>query len=283
MSTCTKVEFSCETCPYETLRCTFGKGCVEEDRQTCPKNHLSVVEINDLPGHSAGLRLDMCPGDGDGNKIGSTERQRTEFKGYGKSQDGALKAIEGDTVMYTWWFKIAPNVCGGGKFYHCFQIKAVGNGVEGGPLLTFGIRKNTFRLESNRRLFKDVDLWPLEHMWGRWIHISVTVHYHSSCGNFKVAIHDADGKILYEDCFENLCTWNESGVYDFVRPKWGLYRNNTGYTNSHTVYFTDLNITRIEGTTAISTGVANESNSEQGKSKHSLRGTIERLRHHQMR
>ncbi|KNC73415.1 hypothetical protein SARC_14027 [Sphaeroforma arctica JP610] len=111
--------------------------------------------------------------------------------------------------------------------------------------MTFGIRKSTFRLESNRKLFRDVDLWKLEDMWDKWRHISVTVYYHDTEGKIDVEIRDLQDSVLCRHEFVNITTWNQSGVYDFVRPKWGLYRKNTGYTEDHSVYFSDFEVRAV--------------------------------------
>ena len=64
------------------------------------------------------------------------------------------------SYIYTYMFKL-------GKFYHIFQIKAVGKGVEGAPLMTFCVRPTYVTVESARNVFEKANMYKVKDMWDK--------------------------------------------------------------------------------------------------------------------
>jgi hypothetical protein len=58
------------------------------------------------------------------NIKGVTDRQRNEIKAYDKSLTATL-AFKGDTLQYSWKFKVSSELELSSKFSHFFQIKRV--------------------------------------------------------------------------------------------------------------------------------------------------------------
>ena len=84
-----------------------------------------------------------------------TDRQRMEMKVFEYSP-AELKANNGTTYMYAWWFRLYSQIVPSPYFFHLFQIKAIGN-VDSTPLLTFTLTdQNQFHL----RLLKDEYVTP---------------------------------------------------------------------------------------------------------------------------
>ena len=232
-----ELDFKNGESPYKLIK-KYG-GDIEENKKKHDVDHLSVVYDDELKKHV--LRMDMHPKDGDGAGDRS-DRQRTEYKGGPSSKNGPLKAKKGDIVSYAWWFKMKSGMKGQGRFYHVFQIKAKGDGVDGSPLMTFGVRKKYFQLESARDLFDNDEMWELEKMWDKWIRFHVVIHYNDKGGWISVLAKDINGDILYEKKINNLKLWNETGKYEYVRPKLGLYRSKTGYKDDHSVYHSGVRV-----------------------------------------
>ena len=53
-----------------------------------------------------------------------------------------LRARQGETFIYAWWFFLSSTVQPAVSFFHIFQLKASGDGVNPNPTMTFGLRKS---------------------------------------------------------------------------------------------------------------------------------------------
>jgi hypothetical protein len=53
-----------------------------------------------------------------------------------------LRAHQGETFIYAWWFFLSSTLQPADSFFHIFQLKASGDGVNGNPTMTFGLRKS---------------------------------------------------------------------------------------------------------------------------------------------
>ena len=166
--------------------------------------------------------------DGDRDKtwpIGK-ERQRNEIKGYQGSVD-ALKGYEGQTHQIKWHLKIEETFKVTKEFCHFFQLKAVGTRNVDAPILTLSgvVRKGTQQLQlqcwkgnkSEKHFLAD---W--EACLGKWLQCTVQCQY-GKMGSYKFSVNSLDGSIEKEINQKDFPSWREG--FEFVRPKWGIYRS----------------------------------------------------------
>ena len=166
--------------------------------------------------------------DGDRDKIWpiGKQRQRNEIKGYQGSVD-ALKGYENQTHLIKWYLKIGETFKITKEFCHFFQLKAVGTHNVDAPILTLSgvIRKRTPQLQlqcwngdkSERHFLAD---W--EACQGKWLQCTVQCLYGKK-GSYKFSVHSLDGTIESEVDQKDFPSWREG--FEFVRPKWGIYRS----------------------------------------------------------
>ena len=166
--------------------------------------------------------------DGDRDKIWpiGKERQRNEIKGY-KGSDDALKGYKNQTHLIKWHLKIEETFKITKEFCHFFQLKAVGTQNVDAPILTLSgvIRKRTPQLQlqcwngdkSERHFLAD---W--EACQGKWLQCTVQCLYGKK-GSYKFSVHSLDGTIESEVDQKDFPSWREG--FEFVRPKWGIYRS----------------------------------------------------------
>ena len=166
--------------------------------------------------------------DGDREKIWPVgkERQRNEIKGYQGSVD-ALKGYENQTHQIKWHLKIEETFKITKEFCHFFQLKAVGTDNVDAPILTLSgvVRKGTPQLQlqcwkgdkSERHFLAD---W--EACRGKWLQCTVQCQY-GKIGSYKFSVNSHDGTIESEVNQKDFPTWREG--FEFVRPKWGIYRS----------------------------------------------------------
>jgi len=166
--------------------------------------------------------------DGDRDKIWpiGKERQRNEIKGY-QGSDDALKGYKNQTHLIKWHLKIEETFKITKEFCHFFQLKAVGTHNVDAPILTLSgvIRKRTPQLQlqcwngdkSERHFLAD---W--EACQGKWLQCTVQCLYGKK-GSYKFSVHSLDGTIESEVDQKDFPSWREG--FEFVRPKWGIYRS----------------------------------------------------------
>ena len=166
--------------------------------------------------------------DGDRDKIWPVgkERQRNEIKGYKGSVD-ALKGYEDDTHQIKWDLKIEENFKITKEFCHFFQLKAVGTHNVDAPILTLSgvVQKGTPQLQlqcwkgdkSERHFLAD---W--EACRGKWLQCTVQCQY-GKMGSYKFSIHSLDSTIEKTVNQKDFPSWRKG--FEFVRPKWGIYRS----------------------------------------------------------
>ena len=216
--------------------------CVEIPTTNVNLTHVSCVQ-DSFMGQAINFTLYKTDDD---VATGSTEVQRIEMKVYDKSPE-ELKAIEGDRYSYAWWFQLDPTLTASDKFFHTFQLKAVGTGVDSHPLVTFTMtRQEGFHLRWRNAAGKVTDsrypMLTLPDVLGRWIQVRVEAQFYKSyvpqdeqnSGFFSVTLKDENGvqlfpqsqdpTIFYSSMFYDFGT-SSSFHWPFIRPKWGMYRN----------------------------------------------------------
>jgi len=183
---------------------------------------------------------------------GNADRQRIEMKVFGSSPTN-LKATFQSNYIYSWWFKLNPTLKASDSkpiiytliellshitmrvclaFFHIFQLKAVGTNVDDSPVATFTLtNKNGLHLRLrniDHSTFAYKNMVPLTSVIGKWTQAFVQVNYKrgntsgsSNSGSIRVILKDQNAALLYDQVFYHDMFWAEA---DFVRPKWGLYR-----------------------------------------------------------
>ena len=161
-----------------------------------------------------------------------SDRQRLEMKVFDKSPT-LLKATNNSHYIYAWWFYLDPSLQAGDNFFHIFQIKAVGTGVDDNPLVTFTLtRKNGLhlRLRHNDSATTEYhNMVPISAVVGKWTQAFVQVNFQNgvtpgaaTSGSIQVILKDQSDNQLFQGLFYNDMYWN---LANFYRPKWGLYRS----------------------------------------------------------
>ncbi|MDO7173926.1 T9SS type A sorting domain-containing protein [Mariniflexile sp. AS56] len=162
----------------------------------------------------------------DDDRCINTDRQRNEIKVYDKSPDN-LKAIESETVIYKWKFKIDAGFQSTPNFTHIHQLKSVGGLYEATPMYTLTTRKGTpdklelrYAETSSQVTLKQTDLTVFK---GIWVDVTETIKYGVS-GTYSLEMNKvSDGTSLFSYANNAIVNW-QTGA-DFVRPKWGIYRS----------------------------------------------------------
>ena len=207
-----------------------SKDAIEIPTTNDKKPHLSCAS-NSFNGKSA-INLTLYTNDND-PATNDNDRQRIEMKVF-ESSPTQLKATKNTNYIYTWWFHLNPTLKAGDKFFHIFQIKAVGKGVQTDPMATFTLTKEDglhLRLKKNENGNPvHTKMLSLSSVKGKWIQAYVRVQYmsdatpgkDSTSGSIKVILNDQSGKQLFEKTIYNKMVWTAASFY---RPKWGLYRS----------------------------------------------------------
>ncbi len=140
-----------------------------------------------------------------------------------------LIGIEGETVTYTWKFKLDEKFLSSTKKeIDIHQLKAVGGSEYEIPLFSLttvkGRRSDKLELrytEMDEQItLKAVDLSLLK---GKWVEVSETITY-GEIGAYTITIKSTnDDEMLLEFSKDAIRTWKTDA--EFIRPKWGIYRD----------------------------------------------------------
>ena len=148
------------------------------------------------------------------------------------------KGLNGDTMSYTWRFHLDainahPTWC------TIFQIKQFGPlGVA--PLLQFRTQGDNLEIALRQTTARSL---PLSAILGQWINASLTIKY-GHAGTVALVLKKDDGSELLNYTNDNADMWDANT--DFVRPKWGLYRNAGSGAGEASIQYNDMTI--IHGT-----------------------------------
>lgn len=163
--------------------------------------------------------------DFDDDRCGDQTRQRNEIKSFGQSPDHLL-AIEGETVEYTWKFKLDEGFQGSNRFSHIHQLKSVGDPDDSHPMVTLTPRGSTNLLELRYAEFgssSPIHTEDLDKFRGVWVEVYERVTY-TNPGTWIFQIRRIDnGEILFDYSNDDMNMWRVGA--EFIRPKWGLYRS----------------------------------------------------------
>lgn len=217
---------------YELINSVFAPGNMAvESPDQCESHpafgrHIAEVMDKDLNKYVFEFYVHLSP---DNDRCTNFDRQRVEIKSYEPSPDN-LKGTDGETVTYTWKFKIPTGFQPSSAFTHIHQIKGVG-GDDGNPIFTLTPRKvknGPNQLEvvyveaetSNPIKLASADLAKFENTW---VEVTETIKY-GELGAYTIVIKkviDDFTLIAFEK--SNIRTIRPTNT--FCRPKWGIYRS----------------------------------------------------------
>ena len=146
-------------------------------------------------------------------------RQRIEIKTHDASPDN-LKGIIGETITYTWKFKLPMGFQPTSNFTHIHQIKPVG-GDDGDPLFTLTPRKGSpNKMELIHDNTTKVAIVNLSLFEGVWVECKEVVKV-GATGTYSMVIKKvSDGTTLMSYSSSNIMTIRSDN--NFIRPKWGI-------------------------------------------------------------
>lgn len=185
----------------------------------------------------------------DNDRCINFDRQRTEIKTYDQSPAN-LKAVQGETVVYKWKFKIELNFQPSPNFTHLHQIKSVGGSYASIPMITLTARKaspNRIELRhtatTNQTTKKTANLDLFE---GHWVEVNEVITYGDNGSYFIEIKRISDNTILLSYSNNTIDMWQDGA--EFARPKWGIYRSLLSIDDlrDENVYFNDFSIEEID-------------------------------------
>ncbi|MCQ8890041.1 VCBS domain-containing protein [Pseudoalteromonas carrageenovora] len=230
---------------YKLVENAFSEGSIESP-DIYSGNHQGVEHIiEDTDSIIGNHFVFLAHRDDDQDKDkGATDRQRNEIKAYDKSPAATL-AFKGETVQYTWKFKVSSELELSSKFSHFFQIKARNdsndntNGNHDQPIITLsGAQKNSTGNQLQVRYsagFDEngnstgLDKNLIETDWSlitdEWVAVFVQATF-SEEGKFDMTLTRlSDNEELFNISEQNIDMWRGFSNDDFARPKWGVYRS----------------------------------------------------------
>ena len=180
---------------------------------------------------------DGAPGD---------DRSRIEIK-VNTGAAASLRAQSGDTMTYSWRFKMNADMRFSNRFTHMHQIKSFG-GNEGAPVIT--ITGSGTGASENLR----VDHWgdgtatttlarvPMAGLKGVWLQVVERIQVADN-GSITLTIQKPDGTKVIDVTRAGLDFWRQG---DYIRGKWGIYRGKSDQlrTGEETVRFANFAITK---------------------------------------
>jgi len=230
---------------YKLIENAFSEGSIESP-DIYSGNHQGVEHIiEDTDSIIGNHFVFLAHRDDDQDKDkGATDRQRNEIKAYDKSPAVTL-AFKGETVQYTWKFKVSSELELSSKFSHFFQIKARNdsndntNGNDDQPIITLsGAQKNSTGNQLQVRYSAGFDKngnstgldknlietdWSL--ITDEWVAVFVQATF-SEEGKFDMTLTRlSDNEELFNISEQNIDMWRGFSNDDFARPKWGVYRS----------------------------------------------------------
>jgi hypothetical protein len=211
---------------------------------TDPYKYFASKDLLPIDGPDSGYIFDM----GDSfrwvmHQTGAEEtvssgakRQRNELT-VNPGNPAMYKGMHGDTMSYTWRFKLTkmnadPTWC------DIFQVKQHGT-LGPAPFMALEANKGDLTLDTQR--LGVVTKVPLSAIMNIWIYASVTAKF-SETGSLQVSLKKEDGTVMLSYKNDNINLWG-AGL-DFIRPKWGFYRNQRDGAGEAEIFYNDMKIYR---------------------------------------
>jgi hypothetical protein len=211
---------------YAIFDSVLGANSVENNPDT---DHAfkHIQEASDAEVGNHFVYFAHYPTDNDGAP--GDDRSRIEVK-VNNGAAAPLKGLLGDTMTYTWRFKMPADMRFSNRFTHLFQLKSYG-GNEGAPIITITPTMTSTGTNETLR----VDYWPDDAssntsqvlarvptagIKGVWLQVHVRAQIAQS-GAFFMTIKKSDGTPVIDIDMNGLDLWRQG---DYIRPKWGIYR-----------------------------------------------------------
>ena len=212
---------------YEEINNAFAPGRDVVEVPDCVHTefgrHIQEVYDNELGKYVFNFLVHKTP---DNDRCQNFDRQRVEIKTYGGSPDN-LKAIKGETVAYSWKFKLPRNFKVSKNFTHLHQIKSVGGLYASTPMVTLTARKATpdrieLRYTANN-MQSTLKTASLDLFRGKWVKVTEVIKYENLGEYFLKISRISDGLVLLKYNITTIDMWQDGS--SFARPKWGIYRS----------------------------------------------------------
>ena len=237
---------------YGTIERALGTGSIEapSDYVSDPRRPHIISMPNDalvgpyfsfLANEPNDVNLDLVPITKGG------DRSRTEIKisaNSGGSHD-IFKAHEGDSFVYTWRFRISPNMKFSPSFTHLHQIKAHGGNFAAPPLITFtplSSGQMEIRYVGNGKAdsatYTKINSVTLAGLLGQWLDVREEITFSNSNGRYRLSVTDQQGQKIINFDQSGLELWREGASH--MTPKWGIYRRHHAALNQNTDDFVDF-------------------------------------------
>lgn len=207
---------------YELLQSILGTNCIEnpDGDHDPPVRHVREDVDAEVGPHF----VFVSHRDVDSDLGRKGDKNRIEIKVHTGATD-QQKGMLGETMTYTWRFKMNADMTLSNRFTHMFQMKSL-EGNAGDPLITLtGARNGSGdRLQlryygdgSGGGTLADVSMAGLKNVW---LEVQVRAEI-SQSGTFAFSVKKPDGTVVMDVNSEGLDLWRQ-GAY--IRPKWGIYR-----------------------------------------------------------
>jgi len=164
-------------------------------------------------------------------------RQRNELT-VNPSNPDQYKGKKGDTLTYTWRFRIVQM---NAKPTWCFVFQLKQHGTTGtGPYGGVQATGSDLAIYAARAggVVKRV---PLSSIRNVWLNATLKVKF-ADAGTFSMALKRDDGSTVASYTNNGIDMWD--ATVDFVRPKWGLYRNKKDGAGEAAVDYNNMKIVR---------------------------------------
>ena len=164
------------------------------------------------------------------------QRQRNEVT-VNPGNPAIYKGTKGTTMTYTWRFKLVE-MHAQATWCDIFQIK------QHGPLGVapyMALEANGNNLEVDTEKLGKVRTIPLSAIMNVWIDARVTLKY-DDAGSIDLLLKKDDGTTVLSYSNPRADFWDTT--VDFVRPKWGLYRNKRAGAGEAAIHYNEMRIIR---------------------------------------
>lgn len=228
---------------YKIIENAFAEGAIEAP-DMYPTDHVDVLHILEDTDEIVGPHfIFLAHKDRDFNKGVESDRQRNEIKTYDKSAE-PLKGYQGETMQFSWKFKVSSELELSKKFSHFFQLKAKNfnednsNGNDDQPMITLsGVDKDSTGNELQIRYSSGFnpdgtstsDIYLIKTDWSsitdEWLEIKVQATFAEEGAFYMQISRIRDDALLVDISEPNIDMWRGVSSEDFVRPKWGIYRS----------------------------------------------------------
>jgi hypothetical protein len=245
---CVNADGPAERPTYALIDSVLGNNSVEHNPDmdhSPPFEHVKEEVDGEVGAHF--VFYAHYPQDNDGAP--GDDRSRIEIKVNGGAA-AALKGMPGDTMTYTWRFKMSADMKFSNRFTHLHQIKSYG-GNEGAPIVTITPTMASNGTNENLR----VDHWPdgdgdattlarvpMDGLKGIWLEVRETIRI-ADDGSLQLTIKKPDGSTIIQVDRSGLDFWRQG---EYIRGKWGIYRGKSELLKQgeEIVRFANIGITK---------------------------------------